>query len=89
MLRPLGIKVFNLCIQTNPLLSLMEFDLEISLGNMFCQGSFLGEVFFLRVGLILFCVGVWYGVAFCFPVVIRLLFSLMRINHWVCPTATV
>ena len=34
MLRPLGIKVFNLCIQTNSLLSLMDFDLGISLGNL-------------------------------------------------------
>ena len=34
MLRPLGIKVFNLCIQTNSLLSLIDFDLGISLGNL-------------------------------------------------------
>ena len=34
MLRPLGIKVFNLCIQTNSLLSLIDFDLGISLCNL-------------------------------------------------------
>ena len=34
MLRSLGIKVFNLCIQTNSLLSLSEFDLGISFGNL-------------------------------------------------------
>ena len=33
MLRPLGIKVFSLCIQTNSLLSLMDMDLGTSLGN--------------------------------------------------------
>ena len=34
MLRPLGIKVFTLCTQTNSLLSLIDFDLGISLGNL-------------------------------------------------------
>ena len=34
MLRPLGIRVFNLCIQTNSLLSLIDFDLGMSFGNL-------------------------------------------------------
>ena len=33
MLRPLGIKVFNLCIHTNSLLSLMDLDLGTSLDH--------------------------------------------------------
>ena len=34
MLRPLDIKVFSLCIQTDSLLSLSEFDLGTSFGNL-------------------------------------------------------
>ena len=34
ILRPLGIKVFSLCIQTNSLLSLSELDLGKSFGNL-------------------------------------------------------
>ena len=34
MLRPLGIKAFSLCFQTNSLLSLSEFDLGISFDNL-------------------------------------------------------
>ena len=41
MLRPLGIKVFNLCIQTNSLLSLIDLDLGMSLGNLIYSRMFM------------------------------------------------
>ena len=41
MLRPLGIKVLSLCIQTDSLLSLNEFDLGLSFGNLMYSNIYI------------------------------------------------
>ena len=53
MLRPLGIKVFSLCIQSNSLLSLIDFDLGMSFGNLMYS-----SIYMIHTGISLISVSV-------------------------------
>ena len=72
MLSPLGIKVFNLCIQTNSLWSLIDFDLGISLGNLMYS-----SICIIILGLV-WSLWLWK----CLAIVVLLLCLISNIWPW-------
>ena len=75
MLRPLGIKVLSLCIQTNSLLSLSELDF----------GTFFGKLMYASMYMVIsgsiWSLWLWKCLA---TVVIVIVFNVKNISETVC-----